>query len=59
MRIDARNAKKHQHASHIFKVAPGATYEIGRLEMGWVFIKGETYTIKADGYPIPITGTVP
>ena len=48
-----------QEASHIFKVAPGATYEIGRLEMDWFFLKGETYTIDADGYLIPITGTVP
>ena len=59
MRIEAKNHEKNQEASHIFKVAPGSTYEIGRLEMDWVFEKGETYTIHADGYPIPITGTVP
>ena len=59
MKIDAKNHEKKLQASHTFKVAPGATYEIGRLEMGWFFEKGETYTIHADGYPIPIRGTVP
>ena len=42
MKIDVQNKEEKQQASHVFKVRPGDTYEIGRLEMNWVFLKGET-----------------
>ena len=58
MKIDAYNDAKTQHADLIFKVAPGDTYEIGILEMGWAFEKGERYSIKADGSALTIDGKV-
>ena len=59
MKLDAYNDTSHQHGEHVFKLSPGETYEIGRLEMGWVFLRGERFTLAADGYVIPIKGTVP
>jgi len=59
MKIEARSKDGKQTATHVFKVRPGETYEVGRLEMNWLFREGETYIIEADGYPLPIKGTVP
>ncbi len=51
--------KNNQHGQHVFKVKPGVTYEIGRLEMGWCFHRGESFSLKADGYIVPIADKVP
>ncbi len=51
--------KNNQHGQHVFKVKPGSTYEIGRLEMGWCFRRGESFSLKADGYIVPIADKVP
>ena len=59
MKLDVYNDTYNQHGQLVFKVKPGATYEIGRLEMGWLFRCGERFTLKADGYVIPIEDTVP
>ena len=59
MKLDVYNDSYNQHGNLVFKVKPGATYEIGRLEMGWSFIRGERYTLNASGYVIPIEGKVP
>jgi hypothetical protein len=59
MKLDVYNDAYNQHGQLVFKVKPGATYEIGRLEMGWLFRRGERFTLKADGYVIPIEDTVP
>ena len=59
MRLDVRNEKSNESGSYSFKVRPGSTYEIGILEMGWAFMPGEKYSIRADGYLFPIDGTVP
>jgi len=57
--LNAKNKELGQHVSHTFKVAPGATEEIGILEAGWKFLPGETYSLRADGYTTAIKGTVP
>lgn len=59
MTLDVYNDSYNQHGNLVFKVTPGATYEIGRLEMGWCFLRGERYTLNASGYVIPIEGRVP
>ena len=59
MKLDVYNDSYNQHGNLVFKVKPGATYEIGRLEMGWCFLRGERYTLNASGYIIPIEGKVP
>ena len=59
MHLSVRNHKYNQHATYRFTVKPTKTYEIGSLEMGWCFEKGETYSLTADGYLLPIIGTVP
>ena len=59
MKLDVYNDTYNQHGKLVFKVKPGATYEIGRLEMGWLFRRGERFSLKADGYIIPIEDTVP
>ena len=59
MKLDVYNDAYNQHGQLVFKVKPGATYEIGRLEMGWLFRRGERFSLKADGYIIPIEDTVP
>lgn len=59
MKLDVYNDSYNQHGNLVFKVKPGATYEIGRLEMGWCFLRGERYTLNASGYVIPIEGRVP
>lgn len=59
MKLDVYNDTYNQHGQLVFKVKPGATYEIGRLEMGWLFRRGERFSLKADGYIIPIEDTVP
>ncbi len=51
--------KNNHHGQHVFKVKPGSTYEIGRLEMGWCFRRGESFSLKADGYIVPIADKVP
>lgn len=57
--VYVENKKSNQHKSHVVKIGPGDTVELGRLEMNWYFETGETYSIKADGYGIAHTGTVP
>lgn len=59
LKLDVYNDTYNQHGQLVFKVKPGATYEIGRLEMGWLFRRGERFSLKADGYVIPIEDTVP
>ena len=59
MKLWVCNHTYKQNGTHVFKVKPGETYEIGRLEMGWRFLRGENYYIKAEGYVNPIEGTVP
>ena len=59
LQLDVYNDTYNQHGQLVFKVKPGATYEIGRLEMGWLFRRGERFSLKADGYVIPIEDTVP
>ncbi len=59
LKLDVYNDTYNQHGQFVFKVKPGATYEIGRLEMGWLFRRGERFILKADGYVIPIEDTVP
>ena len=59
MKLDVYNDSYNQHGNLVFKVKPGATYEIGRLEMGWCFLRGERYTLNASGYVIPLEGKVP
>ena len=59
LQLDVYNDTYNQHGQLVFKVKPGATYEIGRLEMGWLFRRGERFSLKADGYVIPIDDTVP
>ena len=59
MEVVARNDAKNQRATHVFKVRPGDTYEIGMLEMNWKWETGESYEISADGYSTKIRGTVP
>ena len=57
--VHVENKKSNHHTSHTVKIRPGDTVELGRLEMNWCFEKGETYSITADGYGLPHTGTVP
>ena len=59
MRLDVSNEKKNQASYYVFIVKPSETQEIGILEMNWAFEEGEKYSLKADGYLFPITGTVP
>ena len=59
LKLYVYNDTYNQHGQFVFKVKPGATYEIGRLEMGWLFRRGERFILKADGYVIPIEDTVP
>ena len=59
MRLSVRNEKSNESGTYSFKVKPGSTYEIGILEMGWAFMPGEKYSLRADGYIFPIDGTVP
>lgn len=40
-------------------ISGGATKELGILEMNWDWQSGETYTIQAAGYALPIIGKVP
>ena len=42
-----------------FSISGGSTKELGVLEMNWDWIKGESYTIQATGYGMPIIGKVP
>ena len=59
LQVHVENKGMRQEASISKKVGPGETIELGILEMGWTFVKGETYSIRADGYGLPYTGTVP
>lgn len=59
MSLHVVNRKKGEKGDYTFKVGPGETVEIGRLEMGWVFESGEKITLRADGYPMSMSGTVP
>ena len=56
--VKVRNTIRDTHTSHILKVGPGETEELGRLEMSWVFEPEEEYEVKCDGYRT-ISGTVP
>lgn len=42
--------RKIQEASHIVKIGPGDTVELGRLEMGWAFVGMDFVIIEADDY---------
>ena len=57
--VYVENKKSNRYASHIVRIGPGDTVELGRLEMNWYFETGENYSIKADGYGIAHRGTVP
>ena len=59
VKLDVSNDRLKQERSYTFKVGPGATEEIGILEMQWKFMPGERYSLQADGYLLPITGSVP
>ena len=59
LQLEVVNSELKQDRSYTFKVGPGATEELGILEMNWKFMPGETYSLRADGYLLPVTGTVP
>ena len=59
LQLDIVNSELKQDRSYTFKVGPGATEEIGILEMNWKFLPGENYSLRADGYLLPVTGNVP
>ena len=57
--LNVYNDYHNQHGNYVFKVKPGETYEIGRLEMGWCFVRGERFKLNASGYVVPIEDEVP
>lgn len=53
---------ENQSSNHEFNVnvKPGKTKEVGRVQMkGRSFVSGERYSLRGNGYPLPIEGTVP
>lgn len=50
---------ENKSSNHEFKVKPGKTSEIGRLQMWRSFSSGERYLLQSKGYLLPIEGTVP
>lgn len=58
MSLYVENTRLNQCKSYTFIVKPGNTHEIGMLEMGWIFVEGEKYRIRADGYKTTVEGTV-
>ena len=59
IKLKVKNKNQTEASSHVFKVGPGETEEIGILEMGWTFKPGDTYSLEADDYLLPVEGTVP
>ena len=58
--VSVKNKENPQgSAKRIFKVGPGQTKEVGVFEMGWTFTPGESISIQADGYILPVQVTVP
>lgn len=57
--VQVRNKTTGEKKTHILKIAPGATEELGRLEMAWVFEPGEKFDVKCDGYWRTFSGRVP
>ena len=61
LHIVVENKKTKQVATHVFKVAPGETYEIGSMQIPWKLKSGDTYTIKSSSLSFlgTITETIP
>ena len=59
MKLEVWNDEQNEYSSYVFKFRPGNTYEIGRMEMNWVFVTGERIKLSADGYSSPCKCTVP
>jgi len=57
--LDVYSDIKDKSSNHKFKVKPGKTSEIGRLQMWWSFVSGEQYSLQGKGYLLPIEGIVP
>jgi len=55
VRVSARNPGSNANLSvNVGQIQPGEIKEIGTLDWGWVVEKGETVTVSADGFPLPI-----
>ena len=55
VKVAARNPGANANLSvNVGQIQPGETREIGTLDWGWVVEKGETVTVSADGFPLPI-----
>lgn len=51
--------KNGNRISHVTKLAPGATEEVGYLQAGFNFNGGGEFEVICDGYSGSISGTVP
>ena len=55
VKVAARNPGANANLSvNVGQIQPGEMKEIGTLDWGWVVEKGETVTVSADGFPLPI-----
>ena len=57
--MQTSSPKTNEKCTYSFRLRPLQTYEIGVLETNWTFISNESVTVKATGYALPVSCTVP